>query len=107
MPLLTTSRGSYELLERDGFRLRQQPRSITSPSPRSSRGEGWGEGLLPQIPNIGVRGDPPHPDCFAIRPCVRKIWQNVRTGGCQPTARSLELSPYRPKAIEPEGERGT
>jgi cytochrome o ubiquinol oxidase subunit IV len=31
------------------FRLRQQGRSITSPSPRSWRGEGWGEGLLPQV----------------------------------------------------------
>ncbi len=58
---------STSLLERDDFRLRQHRRSITSPSPRSSRGEGWGEGLLSQIPNMGVRGDSPSPG-FAIRP---------------------------------------
>ncbi len=34
----------------------------TSPSPRSSRGEGWGEGLLPQISVTKcVRGESPSP----------------------------------------------
>ena len=48
-------------LERDEFRLRQEGRSITSPSPRSSRGEGWGEGLPPQIPCIDACRDSPSP----------------------------------------------
>jgi hypothetical protein len=29
--------------------------------PRSSRGEGWGEGLPPQIPNSEMRGESPSP----------------------------------------------
>src|SRR5712671_1539360 len=60
MPL-SPAKSESDRLERDEFRLRQQRRAITSPSPRSSRGEGWGEGLLPQIPNISVRGDSPSP----------------------------------------------
>src|ERR1700726_4365189 len=48
-------------LKRDEFRLRQERRSITSPSPRSSRGEGWGGGLPPHIPCIDAYRDSPPP----------------------------------------------
>ena len=40
--------------------------ALSAPSPRPSRGEGWGEGLSPRI--LIDRPVPPHPDCFAIRP---------------------------------------
>src|SRR3984893_12151683 len=53
--------GTSGALKRDEFRLRQERRSITSPSPRSSRGEGWGEGLPPQIPSIDACRASPSP----------------------------------------------
>ena len=35
---------------------------VSSPSPREVRGEGWGEGLLPQIPKTKYAVSPPHPE---------------------------------------------
>src|SRR5205807_9746569 len=42
---------------------------VSAPSPRSSRGEGWGEGLYPQIL---IRGESPSPEAFGHKPrlCV-------------------------------------
>jgi hypothetical protein len=71
-------------------------RASGAPSPRSRRGEGWGEGLSPRA-RLGE--SPPHPDCFAIRPLPASgaRWHQTRGtfihGGSAPAGGQLRMRP--------------
>jgi hypothetical protein len=58
---------------------------VTSPSPRSSRGEGWGEGLSPQIPNIDACGESPR--------CGRLVRHHQPATTRRDAANALKLLP--------------
>src|SRR6266446_415929 len=91
---------------RDEFR---SERRSTSPSPRAC-GERVGvRGWLRKFERCEYAESPPHPDriCRCDPTLCPKNLAECANGRLPTNRPSLELSPYRPKAIEPEGERGT
>src|SRR6202048_3128892 len=69
-----------------------------APSPRPARGEGWGEGLLPQIPKTTNAVSPPHP---ALRADLSRKRGEVLESLLHP--RALLVLPVRDEIVDDGG----